>query len=87
LTGRSDDTVAMIESYLRANKMFVDYNQPEAERVYSSYLELNLEEVEPCLSGPKRPHDRVTLKNMKSDWLSCLDNDVGFKGFAVPKES
>lgn len=26
-----------------------------------------------------RPHDRVTLKNMKSDWLSCLDNDVGFK--------
>ncbi|CAN6321546.1 unnamed protein product [Urochloa humidicola] len=87
LTGRSDDTVAMVESYLRANKMFVDYNQVEAERVYSSYLELNLEEVEPCLSGPKRPHDRVTLKNMKSDWHSCLDNDVGFKGFAVPKES
>ncbi|KAJ1298898.1 hypothetical protein BS78_01G489000 [Paspalum vaginatum] len=87
LTGRSDDTVAMVESYLRANKMFVDYNQVEAERVYSSYLELNLEEVEPCLSGPKRPHDRVTLKNMKSDWLSCLDSDVGFKGFAVPKES
>ncbi|PAN51695.1 hypothetical protein PAHAL_9G613200 [Panicum hallii] len=87
LTGRSDDTVAMVESYLRANKMFVDHNQVEAERVYSSYLELNLEEVEPCLSGPKRPHDRVTLKNMKSDWLSCLDNDVGFKGFAVPKES
>ncbi|TVU48452.1 hypothetical protein EJB05_08090 [Eragrostis curvula] len=87
LTGRSDETVAMIESYLRANKMFVDYSQEEAERVYSSYLELNLEEVEPCLSGPKRPHDRVTLKNMKSDWRSCLDNDVGFKGFAVPKES
>ncbi|KAF8780532.1 hypothetical protein HU200_001662 [Digitaria exilis] len=87
LTGRSDDTVAMVESYLRANKMFVDHSQVEAERVYSSYLELNLEEVEPCLSGPKRPHDRVTLKNMKSDWLSCLDNDVGFKGFAVPKES
>ncbi|KAG2554930.1 putative aconitate hydratase, cytoplasmic [Panicum virgatum] len=87
LTGRSDDTVAMVESYLRANKMFVDHNQVEAERVYSSYLELNLEEVEPCLSGPKRPHDRVTLKNMKSDWHSCLDNNVGFKGFAVPKES
>ncbi|KAG0552899.1 hypothetical protein BDA96_01G547700 [Sorghum bicolor] len=87
LTGRSDDTVAMVESYLRANKMFVDHSQVEAERVYSSYLELNLEEVEPCLSGPKRPHDRVTLKNMKSDWLSCLDSDVGFKGFAVPKKS
>ncbi|KAK1320121.1 hypothetical protein QJS10_CPA03g02325 [Acorus calamus] len=87
LTGRSDETVAMIESYLRANKMFVDYSEPQTEKVYSSYLELNLEDVEPCISGPKRPHDRVTLKDMKADWHSCLDNNVGFKGFAVPKES
>ncbi|KAI4325086.1 hypothetical protein MLD38_030513 [Melastoma candidum] len=87
LTGRSDDTVAMIEAYLRANKMFVDYNEPQQERFYSSYLELNLSEVEPCISGPKRPHDRVPLKDMKADWQSCLDNKVGFKGFAVPKEA
>ncbi|KAM1010188.1 hypothetical protein ACFX2I_045629 [Malus domestica] len=86
LTGRSDETVSMIESYLRANKLFVDYNEPQSERVYSSYLELNLSEVEPCVSGPKRPHDRVTLKDMKSDWHACLDNKVGFKGFAIPKE-
>lgn len=26
-----------------------------------------------------RPHDRVPLKEMKSDWHSCLDNKVGFK--------
>ncbi|CAA7403526.1 unnamed protein product [Spirodela intermedia] len=87
LTGRSDETVSMIEAYLRANNMFVDYSQPQVERIYSSYLELNLEEVEPCISGPKRPHDRVPLKEMKMDWHSCLDNKVGFKGFAVPKES
>ncbi|KAG4148815.1 hypothetical protein ERO13_D05G307600v2 [Gossypium hirsutum] len=87
LTGRSDETVAMIESYLRANKMFVDYNEPQQERVYSSYLELNLAEVEPCISGPKRPHDRVPLREMKSDWNSCLNNKAGFKGFAVPKEA
>ena len=42
--------------------------------------------MEPCISGPKSPHDRVPLKEMKSDWHSCLDNRVGFKGFAVPKE-
>ncbi|XP_078436438.1 aconitate hydratase, cytoplasmic-like [Wolffia australiana] len=87
LTGRSDETVSMIEAYLRANNLFVDYSQPQIDRVYSSYLELNLEEVEPCISGPKRPHDRVPLKEMKKDWRSCLDNRVGFKGFAVPKES
>ncbi|PPS11717.1 hypothetical protein GOBAR_AA08927 [Gossypium barbadense] len=101
LTGRSDETVAMIESYLRANNMFVDYDEartflllqfflfkiPQQERVYSSYLELNLAEVEPCISGPKRPHDRVPLREMKADWNSCLNNKVGFKGFAVPKEA
>jgi aconitate hydratase len=87
LTGRSDETVSMIESYLRANKMFVDYSEPQVDRAYSSYLELNLEDVEPCVSGPKRPHDRVTLKEMKVDWHACLNNKVGFKGFAVPKES
>lgn len=86
LTGRSDETVAMIEAYLRANNMFVDYNEPQQDRVYSSYLELDLAEVDPCISGPKRPHDRVPLKDMKVDWHSCLNNKVGFKGFAIPKE-
>ncbi|KAH8489483.1 hypothetical protein H0E87_024924, partial [Populus deltoides] len=87
LTGRSDETVARIEAYLRANKMFVDYDEPQAERVYSSYLQLDLADVEPCVSGPKRPHDRVPLREMKADWHSCLSNKVGFKGFAVPKEA
>ncbi|KAF3440352.1 hypothetical protein FNV43_RR18636 [Rhamnella rubrinervis] len=87
LTGRTDDAIKMIEAYLRSNKMFVDYSEPQVERVYSSYLELTLEDVEPCVSGPKRPHDRVPLKEMKADWHSCLDSRVGFKGFAIPKES
>ncbi|KAM3696408.1 hypothetical protein ACJW31_06G036400 [Castanea mollissima] len=86
LTGRSDETVSIIETYLRANKMFVDYNEPQQERVYTSYLQLDLADVEPCVSGPKRPHDRVSLKEMKADWHACLHNQVGFKGFAVPKE-
>ncbi|KAG6767102.1 hypothetical protein POTOM_028281 [Populus tomentosa] len=85
LAGRSDGTVSMIESYLRANKMFVDYS--EIERLYSSYIALNIGDVEPCISGPKRPHDRVPLREMKADWHACLDNKVGFKGFAIPKES
>ncbi|XP_021287798.1 aconitate hydratase, cytoplasmic-like isoform X2 [Herrania umbratica] len=86
LTGRSDETVSIIEAYLRANKMFVDYNEPQQEKAYSSYLQLDLADVEPCVSGPKRPHDRVPLKDMKADWHACLNKNVGFKGFAVPKE-
>lgn len=46
-------------------------------------LELNLDEVVPSLSGPKRPHDRVTVANMKKDWNECLTNKVGFKGFGL----
>ncbi|KAJ6990491.1 hypothetical protein NC653_018908 [Populus alba x Populus x berolinensis] len=60
---------------------------PQIERLYSSYIALNLGDVEPCISGPKRPHDRVPLREMKADWHACLDNKVGFKGFAIPKES
>uniref|UniRef100_A0ACD5VDQ3 Uncharacterized protein n=1 Tax=Avena sativa TaxID=4498 RepID=A0ACD5VDQ3_AVESA len=86
LIGRSDETVLMIEAYLRANKMFVDSNDPQTEPVYSSYLELDLTKVEPSVAGPKRPHDRVPLKEMKSDWHACLGNEVGFKGYGLPKE-
>ncbi|GJV28694.1 ribonuclease H-like domain-containing protein [Tanacetum coccineum] len=53
--------------------------EPQPEKVYSSYLELELSDVEPCISGPKRPHDRVPIKEMKTDWHACLDNKVGFK--------
>ncbi|CAL5072488.1 unnamed protein product [Urochloa decumbens] len=86
LTGRSDEKVEMVEAYLRANNMFVDYNKTQTERVYSSYLELDLADVEPCVSGPKRPHDRVALKDMKADWHACLRNKASFKGFGLPKE-
>ncbi|KAM3348936.1 hypothetical protein ACQJBY_022247 [Aegilops geniculata] len=79
LIGRSDETVSMIEAYLRANKMFVDCNEPQKGPVYSSDLELDLTTVEPSVAGPKRPHDRVPLKEMKSDWHACLGNEVGFK--------
>ncbi|KAI6671545.1 hypothetical protein NL676_006430 [Syzygium grande] len=84
LIGRSDETVSMIESYLWANNMFVDYGEPPAEKVFSSYLELDLKDVEPSLSGPKRSS---SLKEMKADWHACLNNNVGFTGFAIPVES
>ncbi|KAM3189226.1 hypothetical protein ACQJBY_067873 [Aegilops geniculata] len=86
MTGREDETVSTIEAYLRANKMFVDYNEPKIEPTYSSYIELDLGDVEPCISGPKRPHDRVTLKDMKADWHACLEKKIGFKGYGIPKD-
>eukprot|EP00245_Coleochaete_scutata_P000247 TRINITY_DN1028_c0_g1_i1.p1 TRINITY_DN1028_c0_g1~~TRINITY_DN1028_c0_g1_i1.p1 ORF type:complete len:1008 (-),score=229.72 TRINITY_DN1028_c0_g1_i1:362-3385(-) len=86
MTGRDPAKVAEVEAYLRANKLFVDYDEPQPAKVFTSTLSLDLDTVEPCLAGPKRPHDRVTLKDMKADWHACLNNKVGFKGFAIPTE-
>lgn len=46
-------------------------------------VELDLGSVVPSLSGPKRPHDRVPVSDMKTDFKSCLTNKVGFKGFGI----
>nr|XP_024396605.1 putative aconitate hydratase, cytoplasmic [Physcomitrium patens]PNR39944.1 hypothetical protein PHYPA_020224 [Physcomitrium patens] len=86
MTGRDEKKVEEIEAYLRANNLFIDHEKPRKDNTYSAYLELDLDTVEPCISGPKRPHDRVAIKDMKQDWQSCLDNKVGFKGFAIPKD-
>ena len=49
-------------------------------------MELDLSSVKPCLAGPKRPHDRVELANMKNDFNSCLKNPVGFKGYNIAED-
>jgi aconitate hydratase len=80
LTGRDKGHVQLIEKYLRQQNMFADANQPEP--VFSGdVMHLDLASVVPSLSGPKRPHDRVTFANMKKDFNACMTNKVGFKGF------
>lgn len=49
-------------------------------------VELDLGTVVPSLSGPKRPHDRVPVSEMKTDFQSCLTSKVGFKGFGIAEE-
>lgn len=46
-------------------------------------MELDLGSVVPSLSGPKRPHDRVNMSDMKSDFTMALTNKVGFKGYGL----
>ncbi|MBT8061187.1 MAG: aconitate hydratase AcnA, partial [Gammaproteobacteria bacterium] len=59
LSGRSDEQVALVEAYARAQGMFRTDGAAEAE--YSAVLELDMGEVVPSLAGPKRPQDRVKL--------------------------
>jgi len=58
LTGRSEQQIAVVEAYAKAQGLWHD---PAREPVYSEYLELDLGDVVPSLAGPKRPQDRVPL--------------------------
>jgi aconitate hydratase len=49
-------------------------------------MELDLSTVRPCLAGPKRPHDRVELVNMQTDFVNSLPNAVGFKGYGIAQD-
>jgi len=71
LTGRSDEQVALVEAYAKAQKMWHD---PALEPVFSEYLELDLGSVVPSIAGPKRPQDRIELTNAKPQFVSDLKN-------------
>ena len=66
--------------------MFQTHEFKQQAKYSGEIVSLNLSTVEPCVSGPKRPHDRVPLKNMKEDWNKCLRSPVGFKGFGIAEE-
>lgn len=58
-TGRSDEQVALVEAYAKEQGLWL--NAGDADPVFTSTLELDLSTVVPCLSGPKRPQDRIEL--------------------------
>ncbi|MEN7538395.1 aconitate hydratase AcnA [Aurantiacibacter flavus] len=58
LTGRSEETIALVEAYSKAQGMWFD---PNNEPIFSSTLELDMGAVVPSLAGPKRPQDKVAL--------------------------
>ncbi|MDM8288962.1 aconitate hydratase AcnA [Slackia piriformis] len=63
LTGRSDEQVALVEAYAKAQGF---WNDPTVERVYSDVVEIDLSSIEPCIAGPSRPHDRIPLSGAKA---------------------
>jgi aconitate hydratase len=70
LTGRDESRVALVEAYAKAQGLFRTATSEDA--VYTQTIEIKLESVEPSLAGPKRPQDRVPLKNAKSAFAAAL---------------
>ncbi len=70
LTGRSDEQIALVEAYYKEQELFHTALSPEAE--YSATLQLDLAAVEPSVAGPKRPQDRVLLKDAATSFAQQL---------------
>nr|WP_179473438.1 aconitate hydratase [Mycolicibacterium vinylchloridicum] len=73
LTGRTDEQLALVEAYAKAQGMWHD---PEREPKFSEYLELDLSTVVPSISGPKRPQDRIELSDAKNAFRKDIHNYV-----------
>jgi aconitate hydratase len=72
-TGRSEERVALVEAYAKAQGMFRDAKTPDP--VFTQTLALDLESVEPSLAGPKRPQDRILLGSVKQGFVESLDRE------------
>jgi aconitate hydratase len=70
LTGRSEDQIALVEAYYKAQGLFHTSASPEAE--YTQTLSLDLATVQPSVAGPKRPQDRVLLSETGASFRKQL---------------
>jgi aconitate hydratase len=77
LSGRDDDTIALVEAYCKAQGLWRVAGQ-EAP-VFTDTLALELSEVVPSLAGPKRPQDRVPLTGVRAAFLDVLSQSLGPK--------
>ena len=74
-TGRADDRVALVEAYAKEQGMWRDASTPDP--VFTDTLELDLSTIVPCISGPKRPQDRINLNVAPEGFAAALDKEYG----------
>src|ERR1700682_1105176 len=70
-TGRAHEQVALVEAYCKEQSLFRTDSTPDP--IFSDKLELDLGTVEPTVAGPKRPQDRVALRNAKSSFTKVVE--------------
>jgi aconitate hydratase len=69
LTARPEERIALVEAYCKENLL---WHEPGEHPEYSQVVELDLDDVEPSLAGPRRPQDRVPLANAKEAFIESL---------------
>ena len=80
-TNRSEETVQLVERYTKAQGLFRTDETPDPQ--FKDTLELDLGTVEPSLSGPKRPQDRLTLGQIQPEFHAALRRPASPQGFGL----
>jgi aconitate hydratase len=81
LTARDEAQIALVEAYCKTQGIFRTDATPDP--VFSDTIELDLSTVEPSLAGPKRPQDRVPLRQSKQMYLDAFHGDMEKAGTPV----
>src|ERR1700756_5418724 len=77
-TGRPADRIALVAAYAKAQGMYRTKNTPDP--LLTERPKLELSSVEPSLAGPKRPQDRIALKEVKSGFVQAMDKEFNKAG-------
>ncbi|MBC8189928.1 MAG: aconitate hydratase [Puniceicoccaceae bacterium] len=84
LTGRDEAHIQLVKSYYEAQNMF---GIPRMGAIdYSVNLELDINSIVPCVSGPKRPQDRIEVPALKKRFSSLLEMPTAEGGFGIAKD-
>jgi aconitate hydratase len=82
LSGRSDEQVALVEAYTKAQGLF--RTDATVDPIFTDTLELDLSTVVPSLAGPKRPQDRVPLSQSKQMYRDALAAQLALTPASAP---
>ncbi|HZT27353.1 MAG TPA: aconitate hydratase AcnA [Pseudolabrys sp.] len=72
-TGRPAEVIALVAAYAKAQGMYRVKTTPDP--IFTDVLKLDLSTVEPSLAGPKRPQDRIALKDVKSGFETSMTKE------------
>ena len=78
-SNRSEAQIALVETYCKTNML---WRENEDSINYTDVLELDLSTIEPTVAGPKRPQDKILLKDFKSKFIELLDESFDRKYIA-----
>ena len=75
-SNRSEEQIQLVEDYCKANML---WRTGDEDINYTDIVELDISSIEPTVAGPKRPQDKILLKNFKSKFITLLDETYGRK--------